>query len=132
MNLYTEKTAPGAGTPGSGKEKICKFSISRPYEDSKYFYVSPDGKTIVDEYDRQEYALAQVGLEVVNEHAPDYEENMESLLEWTFELWDKEAYEDAVSESEGGLSGMPDLHSDGKRDFPSFVQGRPVRHEHTG
>ena len=102
MNLYTEKTAPGAGTPGSGKENICKFSISRPYEDSKYFYVSPDGKTIVDEYDRQEYALAQVGLEVVNEHAPDYEENMESLLEWMFELWDKEAYEDAVSESEGG------------------------------
>lgn len=102
MNLYTEKTAPGATNTESGKEKIYKFSIARPYEDSKYFYVSPDGKTIVDEYDRQEYALAQVGLEVVNEHAPDYEENMESLLEWIFELWEKEAYEDAVSESEGG------------------------------
>lgn len=102
MNLYTEKTAPGATNTESGKEKICKSSIARPYEDSKYFYVSPDGKTIVDEYDRQEYALAQVGLEVVNEHAPDYEENMESLLEWMFELWDKEAYEDAVSESESG------------------------------
>lgn len=92
MNLYTEKTAPGATNTESGKEKIYKFSIARPYEDSKYFYVSPDGKTIVDEYDRQEYALAQVGLEVVNEHAPDYEENMESLLEWMFELWDKQEY----------------------------------------
>ena len=102
MNPTKEKTAPGAGTPGSGKENKYRYSISRPYEDSKYFYRSPDGKTIVDEYDRQEYALAQVGLEVVNEHAPDYEENMESLLEWIFELWEKEAYEDAVSESEGG------------------------------
>jgi hypothetical protein len=50
-------------------------------------YESQDGKIFVLKEDALEYMLQQVGLSVVNEKAPDYEEFVNELLWWFYQDW---------------------------------------------
>ena len=50
-------------------------------------YESQDGKIFVLKEDALEYMLQQVGLSVVNEKAPDYEEFVDELLWWFYQNW---------------------------------------------
>jgi hypothetical protein len=52
-------------------------------------YESQDGKIFVLKEDALEYMLQQVGLSVVNEKAPDYEEFVDELLWWFYQDWDE-------------------------------------------
>jgi hypothetical protein len=52
-------------------------------------YESQDGKIFVLKEDALEYMLQQVGLSVVNEKAPDYEEFVNELLWWFYQDWDE-------------------------------------------
>jgi hypothetical protein len=52
-------------------------------------YESQDGKIFVLKEDALEYMLQQVGLSVVNEKAPDYEEFVDELLWWFYQNWDE-------------------------------------------
>jgi hypothetical protein len=52
-------------------------------------YESQDGKIFVLKEDALEYMLQQVGLSVVNEKAPDYEEFVDELLWWFYQTWDE-------------------------------------------
>jgi hypothetical protein len=52
-------------------------------------YESQDGKIFVLKEDALEYMLQQVGLSVVNEKAPDYEEFADEMLWWFYQDWDE-------------------------------------------
>jgi hypothetical protein len=52
-------------------------------------YESQDGKIFVRKEEALEYMLQQVGLSVVNEKAPDYEEFVNELLWWFYQTWEE-------------------------------------------
>ena len=52
-------------------------------------YESQDGRIFVLKEDALEYMLQQVGLSVVNENAPDYEEFISEMLWWFYQTWEE-------------------------------------------